>query len=166
MLEVFKTYELEIEQIFSATSDNGANMIAAIKQLQAITETEDDLEVLEDDQGDSEDDSFLETVRQEFASHLNLVRCAAHTVQLAVGDVVKKNDANVKKFTEFVKETRKVKNSLFFEHMKTRRAPLWGITRWNGKYKMCESFLKHEDFYHTLGQQYKGLGELFVEHKK
>lgn len=156
ILDILQMYKLDIRQIYSATSDNGANMIAAIKKLQKLSEF--DPEILLND-CDADNDFFLESFNHEFASHLNLVRCAAHTVQLAVSDVMKRNDADVQKITEFVKETRKVKYKLFFEHMQAKTAPLWTPTRWNGKFKMCKSILKQESFYIQLVQQYKELSE-------
>lgn len=152
-------YGLDLGQTFTATSDNGANMIAAIKKLQKMSAETD--EIVTDDQSDAKDNAFLESVQHECASHLNLVRCAAHTVQLAVGDVIKKNDPNVKRITDFVKDTRKVKYTIDFEHFKAKRAPMWGVTRWGGKQKMFKSMLKQEDFYRELVTKYKELGKFY-----
>ncbi|XP_062549894.1 uncharacterized protein LOC134214559 [Armigeres subalbatus] len=170
ILEVLDTYGVTIHQIFSVTTDNGANMIAAIKELktclskQLIDGEEASKICLDDDDDESAnnetDMALLENLIMEFRNQLSLVRCAVHTLQLAVGDVIKKNDANIARITKVVKETRKTKYTLYFEHKNASKAPLWCITRWGGRYEMINSIVSQEFFYKEIGQEHKEL-ELF-----
>lgn len=159
VLEVLQSYGLDINQAFSATTDNGANMIAAVKEMQKLAaESAVPLESLMDDEGaEGAESEIISNLSNEFESALSLVRCSVHTLQLAIMDVVSKNDPNIRKITEVVKSTRKTKYALFFEHNKASKAPLWNITRWNGRYKMA----KQEAFYRLLGQEFPELGKFF-----
>ncbi|XP_062533953.1 uncharacterized protein LOC134202969 [Armigeres subalbatus] len=104
ILEVLDTYGVTIHQIFSVTTDNGANMIAAIEELkmclskQLIDGGEASKISLDDDDDESAnlgflgannetDMALLENLIMEFRNQLSMVRCAVHTLQLAVGDV-------------------------------------------------------------------------------
>lgn len=166
ILEILKSYAVSINQILSVTTDNGANMIAAVKMLQkdsAVFEVPP--EILFEDEGfqyDEKEIELLESLTSEFDPLLCLTRCASHTLQLAVGDVIKKNDPNIRRITDLVKETRKNKYCLYFEHKQASKAPLWSPTRWGGRFKMIESIVQQEKFYTELAHEYKELGRLLV----
>lgn len=164
ILEILKSYEVSIDQILSVSTDNGANMIATVKMLQKISVVSGvSLETLLEDEAhqcDEKETELLDSLASEFEPLLCLTRCACHTLQLAVGDVVKKNDPNIRRITDLVKETRKTKYCLFFEHKQASKAPLWSPTRWGGRYKMIESIVQQEKFYNELAQDYKEIGKL------
>lgn len=164
ILEILQSYEVSIDQILSVTTDNGANMIAAVKMLQKISAVFGvSPETLLEDEGhqcDEKEIELLDSLASEFDPLLCLTRCASHTLQLAVGDVVKKNDPNIRRITDLVKESRKNKYCLFFELKQASKAPLWSSTRWGGRYKMIESIVQQEKFYTELAQDYKEIGKL------
>ncbi|XP_065073639.1 uncharacterized protein LOC135697730 [Ochlerotatus camptorhynchus] len=159
ILEILQSYEVSIDQILSVTTDNGANMIAAVKMLQKISAVFGvSPETLLEDEGhqcNEKEIELLDSLASEFDPLLCLTRCASHTLQLAVGDVVKKNDPNIRRITDLVKESRKNKYCLFFELKQASKAPLWSSTRWGGRYKMIESIVQQEKFYTELAQDYK-----------
>uniref|UniRef100_A0A182NT06 DUF4371 domain-containing protein n=1 Tax=Anopheles dirus TaxID=7168 RepID=A0A182NT06_9DIPT len=100
IMEILVLYEISLDQIFTVTCDNGANMIAAVKQLQS------DLQIminpLEDTNGridQSDHVDVTETIEKEFHNIITLVRCAVHTMQLSVVDVIKAFDAEIRKCT-------------------------------------------------------------------
>lgn len=166
ILEILEWFEVSIDQILSVTTDNGANMIAAVKMLQKDAEIlgmspetslEDETTTCDDKEAE-----LLDSLSAEFEPLLCLTRCASHTLQLAVGDIVKKNDPNIRRITDLVKETRKTKYTLFFEHKQATKAPFWCPTRWGNKYKMIESIVQQEQFYKELGEDYKEIGKLLV----
>ncbi|XP_062716790.1 uncharacterized protein LOC115265845 [Aedes albopictus] len=104
ILEVLKRFNISLDQIFSITSDNGANMIAAAKKLQEQFSTA----VASDDWANEEDvidntEEIMDALSVELSDHFNIVRCASHTLQLALNDVVSNSDANIKIVTEFSK---------------------------------------------------------------
>ncbi|XP_065079200.1 uncharacterized protein LOC135702131 [Ochlerotatus camptorhynchus] len=156
IVEILHSYGIEVNQVFSATTDNGANMVAAIKEMQKLAATSvAPLESLMDEEGAEElECGMIDGITSEFGSALNLIRCSVHTLQLAITDVITKNDPKIRKITDIVKDTRKTKYSIFFDHNKASKAPLWSFTRWGGRYKMIKSILKQESFYILLGQEY------------
>ncbi|XP_062553751.1 zinc finger BED domain-containing protein 4-like [Armigeres subalbatus] len=91
----------------------------------------------------------------EFQENLNLVRCAVHTLQLAILDVVDKSNAMVKTVTEIAKKCKQVKYNLSF--VKVTYPPVWGQTRWCGIFDMCNHFLEYEQFFKQLANQFPEL---------
>lgn len=163
IVDILHSYEIELNQVFSATTDNGANMIAAIKEMQKLAAVSvASLDSLMDEEGSEEMEcGMVDGIASEFGNSLNLIRCSVHTLQLAITDVITKNDPNIKKITEIVKETRKTKYAMFFDHNKASKAPLWSFTRWGGRYKMIKSIINQEPFYILLGQEYPEIGKQY-----
>lgn len=163
ILDVLKRYSVRLEQILSITTDNGANMLAAAKQLQqqfvivqihsgnGTTEDEDTMKILTED-------NFMEALMTELTEQFSIIRCAIHTLQLALNDVVSNDDTLMKSITSIVKQCKKVKYNPFFDYHKEKRPPLWSPTRWGGKYKMVRFICKREQFFTALGEQYPELG--------
>ena len=103
-MEVCNSFEIKPNQIYTITTDNGSNMIKAIKSLAT---SNGDLEIVELDEDLEIDDEAQESLINSFSADiLNLtnllqpqesdpyaanshvfiagMRCAAHTLQLAV----------------------------------------------------------------------------------
>ncbi|XP_062549966.1 uncharacterized protein LOC134214657 [Armigeres subalbatus] len=159
ILEVAKSYGIGVDQIFSITCDNGANMLAAVRQLKQemellISDSNDvnDMETL-----DTESHEFTAALNTELQENLNLVRCAVHTLQLAILDVVNKSNASVKAVTDIAKKCKQVKYKLSFKTANITYPPVWGPTRWCGIYEMNSSFLTNENFFKQLAQQFPEL---------
>ncbi|XP_055622688.1 uncharacterized protein LOC129766202 [Toxorhynchites rutilus septentrionalis] len=148
ILDILKKYHLNVEQVFSITTDNGSNMLAAAKQLQQEYASQ----IIEHE--DEEDDQFIRNLTAELGEQFNIIRCAIHTLQLALNDVIGNADPKMQAVTNMVKQTRKVKYKNFFEYHNASYPPLWSATRWCGKYKMIESVMKQEQFFIALGEQY------------
>lgn len=166
ILEVVQSYEVPVSQIFSVTCDNGANMIAAVKLLKkemahAILASLID----EDNEGElclDFDDAFLESLNSEFENSLNLIRCAVHTLQLAILEVVDKSNDSVKAVTAISKKYRNIKYKAHFQHHDAKYPPIWGATRWGGIYKMMSTLVNQQTFFEELGSQFPELGEFFL----
>lgn len=162
ILDILKKYHLSVEQLFSITTDNGANMLAAAKKLQqeyALQVHADHETVNEGEADQTREEHFTESLTTELNDHLNIIRCAIHTLQLALNDVVGNNDDTMRVVTNIAKSTKKVKYNQFFDYNKGKRPPLWSPTRWNGKYKLVKSFVNQEQFFVALGEQYPELGK-------
>ncbi|XP_040172637.1 uncharacterized protein LOC120905695, partial [Anopheles arabiensis] len=109
ILEILALYNVSLEQIFTVTCDTGANMIAAVKQLQSElqtlfnTPTEDDGCTIPDEQLE-----WTESVEREFSHTITVVRQHVHTMQLSVSDVIKAYNVELRKYLmeqwQFVKE--------------------------------------------------------------
>lgn len=80
---------LKMHFVLSITSDNGKNMIKAIELLNdhATEESVDD---------DDEEEDFMEMLDAMTFPNVQLVRCAAHTLQLCVYDVNKQSEISQK----------------------------------------------------------------------
>lgn len=158
ILDILSVYEITVDQIFTVTCDNGANMIATVKQLQSeLSITPLDAEDYSAVSGEHFD--CIESVEKEFSNIITLVRCAVHTMQLSVTDVIKAFDAEIRKCTSVSNNCRKIvyKNVFNDESL----PPLYSKTRWGGVYEMLNHFNNHEDFFCELGQQYSELGEIY-----
>ncbi|XP_055605384.1 uncharacterized protein LOC129753579 [Uranotaenia lowii] len=157
--EVLKLYDISLEQVLSGTCDNGANMLAAIKGL------DQDLQILEAEKMAVEDDENLDCINEdlheelsrEFESRIFLVRCAAHTLQLAVTDVVKHTDSRIRSITNIVKNCRKIAYRDSFHMHNVPIPPMYSKTRWGGVFEMISNLYDHELFYKDLGDQFKEL---------
>lgn len=159
ILEVVNKYGVGIDQIFSITCDNGANMLAAVRELKQEVELLALESEINDDQ-DKEDHEFTAALNNEFQENLNLVRCAVHTLQLAILDVVDKSDDAVKRVTTIAKKCKSIKYKPTFELAKSTYPPVWGQTRWGGIYNMMESFIDQETFFRELAVQFPELGNI------
>lgn len=161
VLEIIHSYGIKIEQIFSITCDNGANMLATVKLLKHELEAEMmNWEEAEADPGDDTEKKIFESLSEDFQGQLNLVRCAAHTMQLAILDVVNKTNENIKQITDIVKKFKHIKYRTTFEHYNASYPPVWSQTRWCGIYMMIESIIKQETFLRHLAEEFPELGNL------
>ncbi|XP_039450496.1 uncharacterized protein LOC120429489 [Culex pipiens pallens] len=118
ILEILAKYEIGVERIFCVTCDNGANMLATVRELRKEFEI-----ILNGEASDNEDDeadeqaawTILRSVLPEFQESVNLVRCGVHTLQLAVNDVTKRHDQHIRRISEVAKHCRKVVYAHNFE---------------------------------------------------
>lgn len=156
IVEILGAYEITLDQVFTVTSDNGANMIATVKQLQS------DLQIMlfsyedEEESGEEQID-WVEAIENEFANSITLVRCAVHTLQLAVTDVIETCDADIRECSSVSKNCRKIAyKTIFNDHS---LPPLYSKTRWGGVFKLLNHFCNYEGFFNELGLQYPELGK-------
>ena len=90
---VLRQYNISLQQVYSVTSDNGANMLKAVTLLSDIQEEEETEQTGEDVEKAGEDVGNQEELTLQLNSvwpgHvLRSERCAAHTLQLAVDDAL------------------------------------------------------------------------------
>lgn len=171
-MDVIMEYGISIDQIFSVTCDNGANMLAAVRQLKQEFEKNhlsllyvdgENVEYTDQDaHQDLEEHKLTADLSNELQENLNLIRCAVHTLQLAILDVVNKSNEAVKKLTDAAKKCRSVKYKTIFELQGARYPPVWGQTRWCGIYMMVLSFLEQRTFFDKLAEQFPEMGNIVV----
>ncbi|XP_058465011.1 uncharacterized protein LOC131438775 [Malaya genurostris] len=159
ILEIIQNFGVGIDQIFSITCDNGANMLATVRHLKEEVEL---MTACSNDDYDTEEEdkklhNFTSALSNELQENLNLVRCAVHTLQLAILDVVDKSNSSVKAVTEIAKKNRHMKYKPNFFLSNATYPPIWGQTRWGGIYRMMLSFLQQESFFKQLAQQFPEL---------
>lgn len=182
ILEVLASYGVSIEQIFSVTVDNGANMLAAVRKLKLdldnILSHQHEIQNLSHDEADLEDEEdeaedrgheLTDALSHEFQEQINLIRCSVHTLQLAILDVVDKKEETIQAITTVAKKCKSIKYKKHFEYHNATLPPVWGQTRWGGIFKMIECFLRQKEFFENLGQEFSELGKVFyhsiVKHK-
>ncbi|XP_062537788.1 uncharacterized protein LOC134206110 [Armigeres subalbatus] len=161
ILEALKIYGVSLDQVFSVTVDNGANMCAAVRELKVEFERAMITEVMIE-QDDNEDQDNVQRklsagLLDEFQNQINLIRCSVHTLQLAILDVVNKSNESVKAVTEIAKRTKNVKYKTNFKESSASYPPVWNVTRWCGIYHMMQSFVSQENFFKQLAEEYPEL---------
>lgn len=159
--EVVKDYDIAFDQIFTVTCDNGANMLAAVKELDKYVQSlkaENLMSGEGDEDVENDDEQLLSDLMIELSSKVSLVRCAVHTLQLAVTDVIKYTDSRIRSVTAAAKHCRKIAYQPSFDLKNVPLPPLYAITRWGGIYDLISNLCEHEEFYKELGKQFKELG--------
>lgn len=173
VLDVLASYGVSIQQIFSVTVDNGANMLAAVRKLKMdldsmLLQQIEELRKLDAGNNDADEDTYgsmegdadlTNDLSNAFQEQINLIRCAVHTLQLAINDVVNKSDESVKKITSVAKKCKAVKYTAFFEDNEATKPPDYSPTRWGGIYEMMDSFQSQKPFFEKLGQEFPELGK-------
>lgn len=147
ILEVLTEYNIDLKQIFTITTDNGANMVKAVKDLNAICDDESS-----DDEYETGEENHVDI---DFTmDNITNVRCGAHTLQLCVLDVLKS-----KEMRNFMENLRTVAKKLrtqaymnLFEKGKYKMPIIDCPTRWNSSYLMLERLMELKEFINTLGE--------------
>lgn len=162
IMEVIQKFNVSIAQIFSVTCDNGSNMVAAVNLLKkeiaehALASQDDDED---DEDGNPSNEEFLDLLSHELEDNLNLIRCAVHTLQLAILEVVNKSNESIKEITAIAKKYRNIKYKANFEYHGASFPPIWGQTRWGGIYVMMECFVRQDKFFNEIAAQFPELGK-------
>ncbi|XP_055906354.1 zinc finger BED domain-containing protein 4-like [Eupeodes corollae] len=156
ILEILSDFQIDINQIYSITSDNGRNMLKAVEILNETSEMSEELDL-----------GVEEIVDSITLPNIQSIRCAAHTLQLCVNDINK--DINIcqkietaRKLSQNRSHTKfgfynKLKHLLMSCSMPTicRRIllqsdncipPLDVSTRWNSTYRMLQKLLEIKSF--------------------
>ncbi|KAK4301466.1 hypothetical protein Pmani_026385 [Petrolisthes manimaculis] len=158
---------IEEQQIYTLTTDNGSNVVKAGQIMRENTRYVDP----EESYGSDEYDDEVDNLSEDEISRLNevnetlngiktaaegviSVRCAVHTLQLSVHDVISSN-ARIKKVLGAV---RKVVNKTHTQNMRlvfkqNKKALLKSDcdTRWGSTYDMLESVVVSKSFLDQIG---------------
>lgn len=180
--KILAEFHIDLDQVYTITTDNGANFVKAVELLRKDQDnsTQDDGDIAlsddescstdddddespviadwdTDDEEDFEEDDDAETTDEPEEvlisdAILEGVRCAAHTLQLAVYDVIK--STGFKKKMEYVKKIAATLRTKKWRHIfKVHRksiATLECDTRWSSAYLIVEYFMEHRDFLQTV----------------
>lgn len=154
LLQILKCYDIKLKQIYTITTDNGSNMIKTISLLNEEEDEDDEIEaeenvVVHEDlmtavhgNSSSDNDTFIELSNEEIS--VTSVRCAAHSLQLAIHDVL--NEKNLaKKIAKYRYICKKLRNTNILMQIKGNKLKKPKIdcpTRWNSTYDMLERLLE------------------------
>ncbi|KAK5866668.1 hypothetical protein PBY51_020839 [Eleginops maclovinus] len=145
VMDVLRQYNISLQQVYSVTSDNGANMLKAVSLLSDIQEralsnedatceeTEEigeDVEMVGEDEG-SQEEPILQLDSVSHGHVLRSVRCAAHTLQLAVDDSLKQASNIIAKARRVAKRLRSQNVVCVLKRMGHKRAIVDCATRWH-----------------------------------
>jgi len=174
ILNTLDKYDISSNNIYSFTSDNGANMVKAGNVLANFQCTANNLEPEVDDDYDNEDDlvdnynenellnnnnnyltnELLDNIDIEIghisdSGFVNSIRCAEHTLQLAIMDFLKifESKRNIlKKSAAVVKKLRNPSILALIKKENLNKPILHCVTRWDSTYKMLNRLLNLKDF--------------------
>lgn len=147
VLRILHLYGIYIDNIITFTTDNGTNMLKAAQLLQEDDPAQrEEVQVLED-----MDDDALPECELPAKHTLQSIRCAAHTLQLAVDDAVKATPSL--KWQELLDQARNLAKYLrtptVARQVKREGHPLPSLdvkTRWGSSYDMLRSIKDMKSF--------------------
>lgn len=138
ILKCFDAFNVDILQLYSSTTDNGSNMIKMAELIKGQQEEE-----LFDNREDNDEEESSDTdIELEIASLFSVVRCAAHTLQLAAYDVIKTISVEIEECRAVIKTLR---TRIRSDGSQLNLPTLDNVTRWNSTYLMINSLhsMKH-----------------------
>ncbi|EDS31458.1 predicted protein [Culex quinquefasciatus] len=160
------------ENADSANQSSSSTLMAAETRavdavLQTVTEARleqmldmEDSEPEEEAEDTDVDESWEEETSEESSPgefEFKGTRCAAHTSQLAVWDVLKSHTKRIEAIKSLVKKTRLVKYKQAFMENNTFYAPICNATRWNAVYLMMKSLKDQRTNYRILEDSFNEL---------
>lgn len=163
ILMVLSRFGIEVKQLYSLTVDNGANMLAMSRQitdLQALVDGTDDHEDSAEDNFDSDTNEtnqhssdnlekeleFEEDILNVISFKMTAVRCAAHTLQLAIKDACLELHPFLEQCRHVVRILRTPNIVLELKNNKFQQAILDCPTRWDSTVNMLERLMKLREY--------------------
>ena len=169
--EVLNAYNIKLDQLYSVTTDSGANLLKMVRELSKdIEESMDTTEehildvslenenILNDEKNsDTNLTNVLDKAVEKFNTKISTdefkfvgIRCGAHTLQLAILDSLKEVHEIINHARNLVKKLRTPSYIYIIKQRKMCVPPLDCVTRWSSTYKMLESLLKNKNLYIEL----------------
>lgn len=140
IVNVLHEFEIDQKQVLSIVTDNARNMIATvdkmnIRQMDSITDCEMD-------ENDDSIDDFIEAAASLFK--VQHMRCAEHTLQLAIRDGLKGRFATsiITKLRSVAVAARTSKMDIILKRRTGKGAILDQATRWGSTYLMIQRILE------------------------
>ncbi|XP_064462638.1 uncharacterized protein LOC135373352 [Ornithodoros turicata] len=154
VLDVLSMYGVRAEQVYSITTDNGANMIKAVELLREEELEETALLANDDEEEDSaQTGDYLSELEQAGSANsdeplVQGVRCAAHTLQLAVHDALKNEEAQetVGKCRALTKLLRTQTMMSLIRKLQLKKPVIDTPTRWMSTSRMIRRLLELREF--------------------
>ncbi|XP_064472544.1 uncharacterized protein LOC135387057 [Ornithodoros turicata] len=133
--DVLARYELGVNQVYSLTTDNGSNMLKAASLLNDESSRAagdyDDASTSDDISMDI-DEEFCLTGEHQDVRQIHSIRCAAHTLQLAVNDALK-HGMTIDIFAKCRNISKKLRTQTLMSlirKLKLKKPILDCVTRW------------------------------------
>nr|XP_022908982.1 uncharacterized protein LOC111420259 [Onthophagus taurus] len=156
IIDVLREYDIKFQQILSIVTDNASNMKTTIDKLN-LDESLQNHKSNEDNVDDEEIVIDLETEETEYIAlasqhKINHMRCAAHTLQLAIRDGLKEVHATqlIGKIRNIVVILRNPKIDGLLKRKAGKGAIIDQPTRWGSTFVMIKRFLELKPFISDL----------------
>ena len=160
VMHILGLFNINITQIYSCTSDNGKNMI---KLGEIMENYQKDFLLEENHESDFDENescdgnefleyNLIEEIDLELSSILTVLKCAVHTLQLAVTDTMKKLNLgpNLNYVRSVIKKLRTPKYRQLHIDQNLKKVQMDVPTRWNSIYIMLESLNINKEIYKSL----------------
>ena len=150
LLDTLKQFNISKQQVLACVVDNASNMTRTVQ-------------LLNEDEGDEDDDKEIKDVQDSLSIDYTIyhMRCAEHTLQLGIRDVLKKGRAE-----KFLTKLRKLAQHLRSSHtdgILKRRANKGMLidmpTRWGSTFFMLQRLADLKSFVQDLGSHESYLTE-------
>ncbi|XP_062541821.1 uncharacterized protein LOC134209808 [Armigeres subalbatus] len=164
------TKELKaIDEVIATLSDRRlADMFEVDAANDEIIAAQDDEEIEEEPHKENEQENHEDNTEQDDNDEdvrysddeaydvlsITSTRCAAHTCQLAVWDVLKKYSKRIENIKKLCQKTRLVKYRTSFATHKAHLPPIPGQTRWNSVYLMVKALREQKSFFLMLQSEF------------
>lgn len=139
-------------QVYSVTQDNGKNFVSAANMMTYLASPEFGLIDDEDhhDGSDEDDEDMFSSINLALDG-VQVIRCAAHTLNLAVEDTFDESSFKdlLKKIRALAHHLRTPINAEKLRAEKLTQAKTDNATRWNSKYDMALSVKRLRNFCET-----------------
>ncbi|KAM9330121.1 LOW QUALITY PROTEIN: uncharacterized protein PAF06_009560 [Gastrophryne carolinensis] len=168
---VLKDFEIKKEQILCVVTDNASNMLSTIEKMNADEGNEQILELEEESSasiGESlETEENADIVLDNFVEQalklatIHHMRCAVHTLQLAIRDGLKDRHAAtlIGKLRQVTVAARAPKTDAILKRRAGKGAILDQTTRWGSTYLMVKRLLELKDFIEEMDNENIALTE-------
>ncbi|KAM5158321.1 LOW QUALITY PROTEIN: uncharacterized protein ACMZJ9_009610 [Mantella aurantiaca] len=169
---VLEDFEIKKEQILCVVTDNAFNMVSTIEKMNADEEGNKQILELEEDSSASIGESleteenagiFLDNFIEEALkiSTIHHMRCAVHTLQLAIRDGLKDRHAAtlIGKLRQVTVAARAPKTDAILKRRAGKGAILDPTTRWGSTYLMVKRLLELKDFIEEMDNENLALTE-------
>lgn len=169
ILEVLQSYEISLDQIYTITIDNAANMVRTGHLLNKLLYeqhekanclSESDSEEPSDDLADFEETTISNIDINLSNDFITTIRCASHTLNLAVCDLLKHIKQIREKVRTVVKKIRTPTLLNLLRIQNLHKPILDCVTRWGSTYKMFKRILELKAF---CCESSKDIKELYIE---
>lgn len=165
LIQSLMKFNIEKSQIYTITTDNGSNMLKMVKLLQKENINVDDEK---EDESSDEIDDVTEDINVDINENLSLqhtidelqdsllssdqfslitqVRCAAHTLQLAVNDALKIPMSCIAKARQICKKLRTSTFIPLLQKFNLKKPVIDCPTRWSSTYDMLQRLIELRSF--------------------
>ena len=140
---VLKDYDIKKQQVLAIVTDNASNMTSFVEKFNQSNSEDEESDFDSSVELDEEEVSYS-VMELGVASHM---RCAVHTLQLAIRDGLKKNQVKqlVTKLRQIAAIARTLKIDAILKRKTSKGAIIDQATRWGSTYLMIQRLIELRD---------------------